>query len=121
MKQSGPRSVRLAEGALVQPLWRRRLVAMAARRCIAGHSLAARSRPGRAYGSLRHLPARLSRIEVLVSDDSAMAPLNEGERREISEIFEDLYQAHATIPTSQMAVSRWHEQTGDPTIADGIL
>jgi len=26
-----------------------------------------------------------------------------------------------TILTSQLPVSRWHEQIGDPTIADGIL
>jgi DNA replication protein DnaC len=36
----------------------------------------------RADGSLRHLLARLSRIDVLVIDDWAMAPLNETERRE---------------------------------------
>ena len=28
---------------------------------------------------------------------------------------------HSTILTSQLPVSRWHEQIGDPTIADGIL
>jgi DNA replication protein DnaC len=75
----------------------------------------------RADGSLRHLLARLSRIDVLVIDDWAMAPLNESERREIWEICEDRYNARSTILTSQMPVSRWHEQIGDPTIADGIL
>jgi len=37
----------------------------------------------RADGSLRHLLARLSRIDVLVIDDWAMAPLHENERREV--------------------------------------
>ena len=27
----------------------------------------------------------------------------------------------STIPTSQLPVSRWHKQIGDPTLADGIL
>src|SRR5690242_252234 len=27
----------------------------------------------------------------------------------------------STIPTSQVPVARWHEQIGDPTLADGIL
>jgi len=27
----------------------------------------------------------------------------------------------STILTSQLPVSRWHEQLGDPTLADGIL
>ena len=75
----------------------------------------------RADGSLRYLLARLSRIDVLVVDDWAMAPLTEPERREIWEICEDRYQARSTILTSQLPVSRWHEQIGDPTIADGIL
>ena len=74
-----------------------------------------------ADGSLRHLLARLSRIDVLVIDDWAMAPLSEAEPREISEICEDRYQTRSTILTSQLPVSRWHEQIGDPTIADGIL
>jgi DNA replication protein DnaC len=30
-------------------------------------------------------------------------------------------QVRSTILTSQLAVSRWHEQIGDPTLADGIL
>ena len=36
-------------------------------------------------------------------------------------ICEDRYQTRSTILTSQLPVSRWHEQNGDPTIADGIL
>jgi DNA replication protein DnaC len=75
----------------------------------------------RADGSLRHFLARLARIEVLVIDDWAMAPLNESERREVWEICEDRYQTRSTVLTSQLPVSRWHEQIGDPTIADGIL
>jgi DNA replication protein DnaC len=75
----------------------------------------------RADGTLRHFLARLSRIDVLVIDDWGMAPLNENERREIWEICEDRYQTRSTILTSQLPVARWHEQIGDPTIADGIL
>jgi len=50
-----------------------------------------------------------------------MIPLNEAERREVWEICEDRYQTCSTILISQLPVSRWHEQIGDPTIADGIL
>lgn len=68
-----------------------------------------------------HFLARLARIDVLVLDDWAMAPLQEAERREVWEICEDGYQARSTILTSKLPVSRWHEQLGDPTTADGIL
>lgn len=33
----------------------------------------------------------------------------------------DRYQVRSTIVTSQLPVSRWHEEIGDPTLADGIL
>src|SRR5487761_2290067 len=75
----------------------------------------------RADGSLRTLLTRLSRIDVLVIDDWAMAPLAETERRDFWEICEDRYQTRSTILTSQLPVARWHEQIGDPTAADGIL
>lgn len=75
----------------------------------------------RADGSLRNLLVRLARIDVLVIDDWAMAPLSEPERRDFWEICEDRYQVRSTVLTSQLPVSRWHEQIGDPTLADGIL
>src|SRR6201998_2032271 len=70
----------------------------------------------RADGSLRSLLARLSRIDALVIDDWAMAPLAETERRDFWEICEDRYQRRSLILTSQLPVSRWHEQIGDPTV-----
>ena len=75
----------------------------------------------RADGSLGPLLKRLNRIDVLVIDDWAMAPLAESERRDFWEIAEDRYQTRSMILTSQLPVSRWHEQIGDPTLADGIL
>ena len=76
----------------------------------------------RADGSFRHLLARISRIDVLVVDDWAMAPPTETERRDFWEICEERYQARSMILTSQMPVARWHEQIGDPTgVADGTL
>ena len=75
----------------------------------------------RVDGSFRYLLARINRIDVLVVDDWAMAPLNEAERRDFWEICEDRYQTRSVVLTSQMPVARWHEQTGDPTVADGIL
>jgi DNA replication protein DnaC len=75
----------------------------------------------RADGSLRSLLARLARVDVLLVDDWAMAPLTDAERRDFLEICEDRYQVRSTILTSQLPVARWHEQIGDPTLADSIL
>jgi hypothetical protein len=75
----------------------------------------------RSDGSFRIMLARISRIDVLVVDDWAMAPLTETERRDFWEICEERYQTRSVILTSQMPVAKWHEQIGDPTVADGIL
>jgi DNA replication protein DnaC len=75
----------------------------------------------RADGSLRALLKRLNRIDVLLVDDWAMTPMSETERRDFWEIAEDRYQTRSVILTSQLPVSRWHEQIGDPTLADAIL
>lgn len=75
----------------------------------------------RADGSLRALLARWSRVDVLIVDDWAMAPLSESERRDFLEVCEDRYQLRSTILTSQLPVAQWHSQIGDPTVADSIL
>ena len=75
----------------------------------------------RADGSLGAKLARLARIDVLVVDDWAHVPLAESERRDFLEICEDRYQTRSTILTSQLPVAQWHEQIGDPTLADSIL
>ncbi len=54
-------------------------------------------------------------------DDWAMAPMMESERRDFWEICEERYQTRSTVLTSQLPVAQWHEQIGDPTMADGIL
>jgi len=75
----------------------------------------------RADGSLRSRLARLAKMDVLVVDDWAMAPLSDIERRDFLEICEDRYQIRSTILTSQLPVAQWHAQIGDPTLADSIL
>ena len=74
-----------------------------------------------ADGSLGRLLLKLARIDVLVLDDFAMSPLKDSERRDFLEICDDRYQRRSIILTSQMPVAHWHEQIGDPTVADSIL
>jgi DNA replication protein DnaC len=70
---------------------------------------------------LRSVLGRFSRIDVPLIDHWAMAPLSEPERRDFWEICEGRYQVRSTILLSQLPIARWHEQIGDPTLADGIL
>ena len=72
-------------------------------------------------GSLGRLLLKPSKVDVLVLDDFAMAPLKDSERRDFLEICDDRYQRRSMILTSQMPIAHWHEQIGDPTVADSIL
>ena len=74
-----------------------------------------------ADGSIGRVLLKLSRIDVLVLDDFAMAPMKHVERRDFLEICDDRYQSRSMILTSQVLTTHWHEQIGDPTIADSIL
>lgn len=75
----------------------------------------------RADGSLGRLLETIARTDVLAVDDFAMAPLTELERRDFLEICDDRYGRRSTILTSQLPVTSWHQQIGDPTVADSIL
>jgi len=70
---------------------------------------------------LRSLLAHFAKIDVLLVDDWVVAPLADAERRDFLKICEDRYQVRSTILTSQLPVAQWHEQIGDPTLADSIL
>lgn len=75
----------------------------------------------RAEGSYVRLLARLAKTDVLVLDDFGLGKLSNDNQHDLLEIFEDRYGSRATIITSQLPPSKWHQWLGDPTIADGIL
>jgi DNA replication protein DnaC len=77
-------------------------------------------RLARADGSYPRLLSRIARIDVLVIDDFAMAPVTETERRDLLEVLEDRYGARATVIASQLPPERWHDYLADPTVADAI-
>lgn len=73
-----------------------------------------------ADGSYVRLLSRLARVDVLVIDDFAIAPVTDVERRHLLELLEDRYGTRSTIVTSQLAPSDWHDYLADPTLADAI-
>ena len=75
----------------------------------------------RADGSHSKQLYQLGRVDVLLIDDWAMAPMTEAERRDVLEICDARCQTHSALLTSQLPVASWHAQIGDPTTADSIL
>jgi DNA replication protein DnaC len=72
-------------------------------------------------GSYGKTISQLTKDHVLVTDDLGLAPMTDTERRDLLEFVEERYGHASTIVTSQFPVEHWHEQIGDPTIADAIL
>jgi hypothetical protein len=77
-------------------------------------------RLARADGTYSRLLARVAKMDVLVLDDFAIAPLTDGERRDLLEILEDRHGTRSTIITSQLPPKEWHDYLADPTLADAI-
>lgn len=72
-------------------------------------------------GSFGRRLAQLARIDLLVLDDFAGAPMAAGERTDLLELLDDRVGSRATLITSQLAVNVWHAWLDDPTVADAIL
>jgi hypothetical protein len=54
-------------------------------------------------------------------DDWGTHTLNDQQRLDLLEIFEERYRRKSTLITAQLPVAQWHEMIGEPTIADAIL
>ncbi len=76
---------------------------------------------GRGDGRFPRLFRTLVRADLLILDDWGPERLGADQRRDLLEIVEDRYGNAATLITSQLPVSAWHEVVGEPTFADAIL
>ncbi|MDH3664469.1 MAG: IS21-like element helper ATPase IstB [Alphaproteobacteria bacterium] len=76
---------------------------------------------GRADGRYPRLFRALTRVNLLILDDWGPDRLNGDQRRDLMEIVEDRYQNAATLITSQLPLSKWHDVIDEPTFADAIL
>ena len=73
-----------------------------------------------ADGSYLRLLARFARADVLVLDDWGLGGLRDQDRRDLLELLEDRTGTRATIVTSQLPPTQWHDYLADPTTADAI-
>jgi len=62
-----------------------------------------------------------AKTDLLVLDDYGLAKLTRDQRHDLLEILEDRYGVRSTLVTSQLPIEHWHEQVGDPTLADAIM
>jgi len=72
-------------------------------------------------GSFARRLAQLARLDLLVIDDFAIAPMGAPERNDLLELLDDRIGTRSTLITSQLPVKAWHTYLNDPTLADAIL
>ncbi len=85
------------------------------------HRLLQELRVAHGEGTFARRLAQLARVDVLLLDDFAGAPIEVSERTDLLELLDDRVGTKATIITSQLAVNAWHAWLADATIADAIL
>ncbi len=72
-------------------------------------------------GRYLKLLASFAKTDLLVLDDYGLDQLGRDQRHDLLEILEDRHGLKSTLVTSQLPIDHWHEQIGDPTLADAIL
>jgi DNA replication protein DnaC len=72
-------------------------------------------------GRYLKLLASFAKTDLLVLDDYGLEQLSREQRHDLLEILEDRHGLKSTLVTSQLPIDHWHEQIGDPTLADAIL
>ncbi|MDD3761631.1 IS21-like element helper ATPase IstB [Acidithiobacillus acidisediminis] len=72
-------------------------------------------------GSFGRYLNTLAKVDLLLLDDWGLAPMGGEDARDLLEIIDDRVGQRATLITSQLPVSHWHEYLGEPTVADAVL
>jgi DNA replication protein DnaC len=72
-------------------------------------------------GTFRKELKRIESKQLLILDDWGLTPLNNHSRLALLQIIDNRHNKYATIITSQLPVTTWHQYIDDNTIADAIL
>ncbi len=72
-------------------------------------------------GRYLKLLTAFAKADLLILDDYGLDQLGREQRHDLLEILEDRHGLRSTLVTSQLPIDHWHEQIGDPTLADAIL
>jgi DNA replication protein DnaC len=72
-------------------------------------------------GRFPRLFRSITKAQLLILDDWGPDRLTAMQRRDLMEIVEERYGRGATMITSQLPITAWHDVIGEPTFADAIL
>ena len=72
-------------------------------------------------GSFGRRLGQLAKLDLLILDDFAIAPIAAHERNDLLELLDDRVGSRSTLIISQLPVTAWHAWLDEPTLADAIL
>ncbi len=75
----------------------------------------------KADGSFPKLQRHLASFGLLIFDDWLRDPLGPQDARDLLDLLDLRYRKAASLFATQIPVNQWHQQIGDPTLADAIL
>ena len=68
-------------------------------------------------GSFSRRLAQLAKLDVLLIDDFAIAPIGAAERNDLLELLDDRVGTRSTIITSQLPLRTWHSYLNEPNMS----
>jgi len=68
-------------------------------------------------GRFPRLIDKLARVQLLILDDWGTHTLNDQQRLDLLEIFEERYRRKSTLITAQLPVAQWHDMIGEPKLS----
>jgi DNA replication protein DnaC len=71
-------------------------------------------------GSFSRRLAQLAKLDLLILDDFAIAPIAAGERNDLLELLDDRVGTRSTLITSQLPVTAWHAWLNEPTLSPAV-
>jgi DNA replication protein DnaC len=74
-----------------------------------------------ADGTFGRRLVQLSKADLIILDDWALAPVGATDRRDLLEVIDDRTGSRSTLITSQLPIEHWHQWLDDLTLADAIL
>jgi DNA replication protein DnaC len=74
-----------------------------------------------ADGSIKKLEAAIAKVQLLILDDFALAPINERAKEDLLALLENRTGERATLIAGQRAHTEWHSYIDNPLLADAIM
>ena len=74
-----------------------------------------------ANGNIMKVMKKYERADLLIMDDFLLNKMDNIERKLLVELIDSRHETKSTILASQIPVSSWHAQIGEPTVADAIM